>query len=55
MDQNSSGFLYLKLKSLRINEAKFKEGKFVDPQIREILGGSILEVELKEQLGENLK
>jgi hypothetical protein len=33
VDQNGDGFLCLKLKSLRMNEAKFKEWKFVDPQI----------------------
>ncbi|UYV64671.1 uba52 [Cordylochernes scorpioides] len=36
MDQNASGFAYLKQKNSSISEAKIKEGIFVGPQIREL-------------------
>jgi hypothetical protein len=32
MDQNSAGFMYLKNKRPRINDAKIKEGAFFGPQ-----------------------
>jgi hypothetical protein len=37
MDQNSAGFIYLKNKFPRINDAEIKEGVFVGCQIRELV------------------
>ena len=37
MDQNTAGFTYLKNMFPRISDAKIKEGKFVESQIRELI------------------
>jgi len=37
MDQNSTGFMYFKIKFLRIRSAKIKESVIVEPQIREFI------------------
>jgi ABC-type long-subunit fatty acid transport system fused permease/ATPase subunit len=37
MDQNSTGFMYLKNKFPTISDAKIKEGVFVGPQVRELI------------------
>ena len=37
MDQNSPGFMCLKIKFPRISDCKIKEGVFVGPQIRELV------------------
>jgi hypothetical protein len=36
MDKNGDGFLFLKLKFPKLNDAKIKEGIFVGPQIRKL-------------------
>jgi len=46
MDQNSAGFMYLKLKFPRISDCKIKEGVFVGPQIREL----VQKVKFEDQL-----
>jgi hypothetical protein len=48
MDQNSTGFMYLKIKFPRISDCKIKEGVFVGPQIRE----SMQNVKFEDQLCE---
>jgi len=48
MDQNSAGFMYLKNKFPRINDAKMKEGVFVGPHIGEL----IQDVKFADQLSE---
>ena len=48
MDQNSVGFMYLKNKFPRINDAKIKEGIFVWPQIRAL----IQDIKFEDQLHE---
>lgn len=37
MDQNSTGFMYLKIRIPKTSDAKIKEGAFVCPQIRELI------------------
>jgi len=36
MDQNSTGFMYLKNKFPELSDDKIKEGVFVGPQVREL-------------------
>jgi hypothetical protein len=47
-DQNRVGFMYMKNKFPRINDAKIKEGIFVGIQIREL----IQDVKFEDQLSE---
>jgi hypothetical protein len=37
MDKNGTGFMYLKHKFLRLNDAKIKERIFVGPEMRELI------------------
>jgi hypothetical protein len=46
MDQNSAGFMCLKIKFPRISDCKIKEGVFVGPQIREL----VQEIKFEDQL-----
>jgi hypothetical protein len=48
MDQNNSGFMYLKNKFPRISDAKIKENVFVGPHIGEL----IQDVKFADQLSE---
>jgi hypothetical protein len=48
MDKNGTGFMYLKHKFLRLNDAKIKEGIFVGPQIRELIKDEQFEEQLNE-------
>jgi len=48
MDQNNTGFLYFKIKFLRISDAKIKEGVTAGPQIRQF----IQDVKFEDQLSE---
>lgn len=48
MDQNYTGFLYLKNKFLRVSDAKIKEGIFVGPQIREFINDEQFDSQLNE-------
>ncbi|UYV71170.1 hypothetical protein LAZ67_8001999 [Cordylochernes scorpioides] len=51
MDRNASGFVYLKQKCSNISDAKFKEGIFVGPQIRELPQNGNFQNSLKQQHG----
>ena len=48
IDQNSTGYTYLKDKFPRISEAKIRGGVFVGPQIRQI----IHDIKSEDQLSE---
>jgi hypothetical protein len=48
MDKNGTGFMYLKLKFLRLSDAKIKEGIFVGPQVRELIKDEQFEEQLNE-------
>jgi hypothetical protein len=48
MDQNISGFMYLKIKFPRICDIKIKEGVIFGPQIRELIQGATFEDQLSE-------
>jgi hypothetical protein len=48
IDQNSTGFVYLKNKFPRASNAKIKDGIFVGPQIRDL----IKDIKLEDQLSE---
>jgi hypothetical protein len=48
MDKNSTGFMYLKHKFSRLRDAKIKEGRFVGPQIRELIKDKQFEKQLNE-------
>ena len=37
MDQNSTGFMYLKIRIPRISDVKIEEGAFVCPQIKKLI------------------
>jgi hypothetical protein len=47
-DKNGAGFMYLKHKFPRPNDAKIREGIFVGPQVRELIKDEQFEEQLNE-------
>jgi hypothetical protein len=48
MDKKGEGFTYLKQKFPQVSDTKIKEGIFLGPQIRELLGDSIFTEKLNK-------
>jgi len=46
MDQNITGFMFLKNTFPKVSDAKIKEGEFVGPNIRELIGDAKSEDQL---------
>ncbi|GBM05607.1 hypothetical protein AVEN_202242-1 [Araneus ventricosus] len=49
MECGGSGFQFLRLKFLKVSEAKIKEGIFVGPQIRQLMKDPVLESKLTKK------